>query len=172
MRAHRLSILQVKWRDDDDNTIGVLTNDGALRLYRLADPSVPSVTMLVSVPRPEYSRVLSLDQQTDIIAFNFMSSNNNIILLQSCMDVQTIRIYNGEQPIPPLPMYPIDKDNYSDTASGLLLILSCPPVVVMATTTGRLLHSIYMEPEESDNEESEVQTLSLLLVIIIIQYYY
>ncbi len=150
IRAHRLHTVQVKWHHDDNNIIAILTIDGALRLYKLSEPSVPFITMTVSIPHPQYSRAISLDQQNVVTAFNFMS-NDSIALLQNCMDIQTILINNGEQPTSPLPMFPIDKDNYGDTASTLLIIPSCPPVIVMATTSGRLLHSVYMDPEESDH---------------------
>lgn len=150
IRAHRLIILQVEWHPEDSNIIGALFNDGGLRLFKLSNPGIPFITLIVSNPHSTFSQLLRLDQSGVVISFYFAS--NNIILLQDTMDIQTVPIRDGEQPTVPLPMYPLDKDNYSDTACGMMVIQSRPPIIVMATTTGRLLHCILLEFEDEENE--------------------
>ncbi len=173
IRAHRLTVIQAKWHHDD-NFIGILSNDGSLRLYMISNPLVPHITLRVSEPHSTYTRAISLDQGGVAISFSFLT--NSIVLLQDRMDIHTVVMKNGEQSSPPLPMYPVDKDNYSNTASDLLVILSRPPVVVMATANGRLLHAVLLESEGSDSDdENEVSTdrfdtMQLVIILQIIAY--
>ena len=154
IRAHQLNVLQVEWHQEDSNLIGVLSDDGALRLYRLSNPAVPHITLAVSNPHSTYSRLLCLDEGGVVTSFTF--SSDGILLLQDSLGLQTVPIRDGEKPTPPLPMYPLDKDNYSDTACDLLVIMTHPPVVVMATTTGRLLHCVFIGPDTDNEENGEV----------------
>lgn len=148
IRAHRLLVLQAEWHPEDSTVIGALFNDGGLRLFKLSNPAVPFMTLIVSNPHSTFSQLLRLHQSGVVISFSF--ATNKIILLQDTMDIQTIPIKDGEQPTVPLPMYPLDKDNYSDTACGMLVLQTHPPIIVMATTTGRLLHCILLEFQDDD----------------------
>ena len=155
IRAHRLTILKVEWHFEEHGLLGILSNDGALRLYHLSNPHAPQLTLCVSAPHPTHSQTLCLDKEGTVVSFSFLP--RDVLLMQDCLELQTVSLKEGEQPTPPLPMYPIDKHNYSDMAQDILVIPSHPPVVVMATESGRLLHCVYMTSEDSD-DENEVCT--------------
>lgn len=60
----------------------------------------------------------------------------------------------------PLTMFPAADDNYGLDACSLLCLQCQPPVIAMATTSGKIYHCIALESEESDDAD-EVFLLSL-----------
>ena len=66
--------------------------------------------------------------------------------------------FNRCQPqvIGPLTMYPAADDNYGLDACSLLCLHSQPPVIAMATASGKIYHCIVLESEESYDPEKVV----------------
>lgn len=52
----------------------------------------------------------------------------------------------------PLTMHPATENNYGLDACSLLCLPVQPPVVIMATATGRIYHCIALETPEEDSE--------------------
>lgn len=63
-------------------------------------------------------------------------------------------------------MYPAADDNYGLDACSLLCLHSQPPVIAMATASGKIYHCIVLESEESYDPE-EVGLCSTGLGILI-----
>lgn len=62
------------------------------------------------------------------------------------------------QVIGPLTMYPAADDNYGLDACSLLCLHSQPPVIAMATASGKIYHCIVLESEESYDPEEEIES--------------
>jgi len=58
-------------------------------------------------------------------------------------------------------MYPAADDNYGLDACSLLCLHSQPPVIAMATASGKIYHCIVLESEESYDPEEVQGTPSL-----------
>ena len=129
--------------------ITILTNDGVLRLFSLIQPSIPQLSLSLSLTFPSQSHSVKLDdEEGHIIAFTLL--NNTAFLLQDKMDLQTIPLKEGGQPSSPLPMYPLVEDNYSGNGCGLLVLPTQPPVIILGSENGTILHCVFVS---SDNEE-------------------
>lgn len=50
----------------------------------------------------------------------------------------------------PLPMYPSADDNYGVEACSILVLETVPSVIVLATSSGTLYHSVLLEIEQSE----------------------
>ena len=146
IRAHHLEVLQVEWHQDQTGIIAVLTKDGGLRLFSLNKPNVPQLTLRVSLIETCHSHALRLEEAGSVIAFSIFK--NKIILLQDRMELQIAPLKEGGQPSSPLRMYPVVEDNYSGRGCDMLLLSMYPPVVVLASDNGRLLHCVYINAEE------------------------
>ena len=64
-------------------------------------------------------------------------------------------------------MYPAADDNYGLDACSLLCLPSQPPVMAMATASGKIYHCIVLESEESYDPEEVVSLFGTGLGILI-----
>lgn len=63
--------------------------------------------------------------------------------------------FNRHQPkiYGPVTMFPAADDNYGQDSCSLLCLQCQPPVIAMATASGKIYHCIALESEESDDAE-------------------
>ena len=148
-----MTILQTQWHPEDDKMITVLTSDGVLRLFSIIQPSIPQLSLYLSLTLPSQSHSVRLDEEEgQIISFTLL--NDTAFLLQDKMDLQTISLKEGGQPSSPLPMYPLVEDNYSGNGCGLLVLSTQPPVIVLGSENGTILHCVFVS---SGGNEEEVE---------------
>ena len=149
IRAHCLKVLQARWHPEDDKTIAILTSDDMIRLYHLSQPSIPVLTLNL-MPGLAYQRrhSVTLDEDNEIVSFCL--SGDAIFLLQKSLDIQTILLKEGACPSISLPMYPLVDNNYSWSGCDMLLLPTQPPVLVIASVDGRILHCVYVKNGDTD----------------------
>lgn len=138
IRAHCLNVIQVQWCPNMDSTIAVLTSDEKLRLYTITEPNIPLLCVNTSLNATSHALKLP-DEKT--MCFSFY--NDMLFLLQDQLSVQTLTLREGSLPSMPLPMYPLMNDNYEEEGCGLLVLPTTPPVLVLASTGGRIRHCVY-----------------------------
>lgn len=146
IRAHCLEVLHVQWHPNDDKTIAVLTSDELIRIYHISNPSVPTLSLNV-LSRHSQSHAVTLEEDYVI---SFALSDDIVFLLLKSLEVQIISLKEGAQPSLSLPMYPLDKDNYSGIGCGLLLLPTQPLVLIIASANG-VLHCVFAENDEVSN---------------------
>ena len=146
-------VLQTQWHPEDDKVITILTSDGVLRLFSIIQPSIPQLSLYLSLTLPSQPHSVRLDEEEgQIITFALL--NDTAFLLQDKMDLQTIPLKEGGQPSSPLPMYPLVEDNYSGNGCGLLVLPTQPPVIVIGSENCTILHCVFVS--SSNEEEIEV----------------
>ncbi|XP_022785775.1 nuclear pore complex protein Nup88-like isoform X2 [Stylophora pistillata] len=107
----------------------------------------PAVRDINSKARPSYD-----DIEPDIAYPVFILRENGDI----CYLLHRIsQIRHQPMVVGPLTMFPAADDNYGLDACSLLCLQCQPPVIAMATTSGKIYHCIALESEESDDADEE-----------------
>ena len=142
LRAHCLHVVQMSWTDNGSEMMVILTSDGMLRLCSISHPSIPVSTICVSTGPGHSPHVLHLEEEEGVIGFAIWQ--DRALLLHERLDVQALALRPGAVPTLPIPIYPLSEDNYSGSGCGLLLLETTPPILVLATDSGRLHHCVYL----------------------------
>lgn len=143
IRAHRLEVIQVEWSREEDGLLAILTTDEMLRFFSFSEPNLPRLILNTSSKSISNPHCLTLQDEGSIMRFSL--SDCMVFLLQDQLDIQTISLREGSLVSPPVPMYPFNEDNYSGNGRGLLLLPTQPPVMVVASSKGTILHCIFMQ---------------------------
>lgn len=64
-------------------------------------------------------------------------------------------------------MYPPAADNYSADSCSIMCLQTVPPIVVIATCSGKIYHSVLLK-EDFDDDDKKVKTLILIQNIFIL----
>lgn len=163
-----LTIQQIRWYPDrsEEKILVVLTTENALRLY-----STDSMQLLKICPFSTRSKNLSVLASLGETAVDFdfgpplatsygvktsftyrtfiLKGNGDVCCVQNLLenkpDGESLSVEG------PLSMYPPSLDNYGiDDASSIMVVWSMPPILVLATGTGVLYHTIIIEGDELD----------------------
>nr|XP_058955276.1 nucleoporin 88-like [Pocillopora verrucosa] len=98
------------------------------------------------------ARLSSSDSEPDVAYPVFILRENGDIfyLLHRISQIrQQPKVYG------PVTMFPAADDNYGQDSCSLLCLQCQPPVIAMATASGKIYHCIALESEESDDAEEE-----------------
>ena len=142
LRAHCLTIQSVTWHSTD--SLLLLTSDGALRLFSIAQPEIPQLSLSVLPAAAQTSQTLRLEEEGTIVACAL--HGDTALLLMERVDVVSINLHIGAQPSPPLPMHPVTEESY--TVGGCDMMVLSPSILAIATDSGRVLHCIYITGDE------------------------
>lgn len=143
IRAHRLEVIQVEWSQEEDGIIAILTNDEMLRFFSISEPSVPRLILNISNKSSSGQHCVTLQEEGGMVGFSL--SDGIAFLLQDQLDIQSVPLREGALISPPVPMYPFNEDNYNGNGRGLLLLPTQPPVLVVASSNGTILHCIFIQ---------------------------
>ena len=56
----------------------------------------------------------------------------------------------------PLSMHPPAEDNYGTDACAIMCLKTCPPVLVVATSGGKLYHCVVLDREDIDDAQVHI----------------
>ena len=162
LRAHNLTIQHTSWHPDQLDMLLLLTSDGVLRLFSLTHPEVPHLSVSV-LPTAQTPQTLRLEEEGSVVACAMLGEC--VLLLLERVDVLVVGLHVGAQPSPPLPMHPVTEDSYTAGGCDLLVLSSSPPVVVVATDSGRVLHCVYISREERVSPVLQSASYSLISLL-------
>ena len=143
LRAHCLTVQSARWYNMD--TLLLLTSDGGLRLFSMAYPEIPQLS-LSTLSSMQVPRTLRLEEEGPIVVS--VVHKDTVLMLLERVDVLTIDLHVGAQPSAPLPMHPVTEESYTAGGCDMLVLPTTPPVLIIATDSGRLLHCVYISEDE------------------------
>lgn len=146
IHRHSLTLVQVAWHPTQPGSLCLLTSDDTLRVYGLADPSVPLLLLPLSDSPPA-----SCTLEDTVVAFSVWP--DSVFFLRDTGDVYRTSlggIAGGRASSPPLPMHPSAEDNYGSDACSLLVLPTSPRVLVIANSNGVIYHCIYIQEEKEE----------------------
>ncbi|XP_006899868.1 PREDICTED: nuclear pore complex protein Nup88, partial [Elephantulus edwardii] len=166
-----------------DPHLVLLTSDNVIRIYSLREPQTPAKVIVLSEAEEESlilnkGRAYTASLGETAVAFDFgplATVSKNVFGQQGKDEVVAYPLYilyeNGEtfltyvglqhstgnigKLLGPLPMHPAAEDNYGYDACAILCLPCVPNILVIATESGMLYHSVVLEGEEEDDQTSE-----------------
>ena len=142
LRAHCLTVQSVTWHSTD--SLLLLTSDGALRLFNIAQPEIPQLSLSVIPAAGQTSQTLRLEEEGTIVTCAL--HGDSALLLMERVDVVSINLQIGAQPSPPLSMHPVTEESY--TVGGCDMLVLSPAILAIATDSGKILHCVYITGDE------------------------
>ncbi|XP_006863365.1 PREDICTED: nuclear pore complex protein Nup88 [Chrysochloris asiatica] len=180
-----LTLKHAAWYPSEmlDPHIMLLTSDNVIRIYSLREPQIPAKVIVLSEAEEESQilnkgRAYTASLGETAVAFDFgplAPVSKNIFGQKGKDEVMAYPLYilyeNGEtfltyvsllqspgsigKLLGPLPMHPAAEDNYGYDACAILCLPCVPNILVIATESGMLYHSVVLEGEEEDDQTSE-----------------
>lgn len=147
-----LLLEQVSWCPHIPDTLALLTSDNFIRLFQLAEPSLPILELPLFSPSSIhfYPNTIKLEEESTTA---FRIWNNSAFVFHDSGEVSLVTLSQNPN-MRKLSMHPHDQGNYICSSSSMLLLDTTPLAVILAGKSGMddmmVCHCLYLEDSDSE----------------------